>query len=156
MAGDQAFPQWVRARRGALRLAQRDLAQQAGLTPGNLSAIESGKRPVGDAVRKRLERALTEFPSVVLDLNRDRVLAAARKHGIEEVRVFGSVARGTDRVDSDIDLLVTPPRDNPVVNLIDFHDEVEALLATRVDVMTDHDGPTGRALGEARREALAL
>jgi len=151
-----SFSQWVRLRRAALRLTQRDLAERAGLTPGNLSAIESGKRVAGADVRKRLARALTEFPSVVLDLNRGAVVDIAKRHGVTNVRVFGSVARGTDRVDSDIDLLVTAPPRDAAMNLIDFRDEAEELLATRVDVMTDHEGPTGRALANAKREALTL
>ena len=37
---------------------------------------------------------------------RDEVLRLADKHGATNVRVFGSVARGDARPDSDIDLLV--------------------------------------------------
>ena len=151
-----SFAEWVRVRRAALRLTQRETASRAGLTPGNLSAIEQGKRTAGPEVRRRLVRSLSEFPSVVLDLNRETVLGIAAKHGVSGVRVFGSVARGTDRTDSDIDLLVTPPPQDKVANLIAFRDEVEAALGTRIDVMTDHDGTPGRALARAREEALAL
>jgi predicted nucleotidyltransferase len=37
---------------------------------------------------------------------RDEILRIAAKHGARNVRVFGSVARGEARPDSDIDLLV--------------------------------------------------
>ena len=43
---------------------------------------------------------------VKLRLNRDRIRRAAHRHGASNVRVFGSVARGQDRPESDIDLLV--------------------------------------------------
>ncbi len=37
---------------------------------------------------------------------RDEILSAASRNGVRYVRVFGSVARGDARPDSDIDLLV--------------------------------------------------
>jgi len=37
---------------------------------------------------------------------RSRVLALARRAGVSNVRLFGSVARGSDDAGSDIDLLV--------------------------------------------------
>jgi uncharacterized protein len=45
----------------------------------------------------------------LLAAHRDRVLAVAKSHGASNVRVFGSVARGEDGADSDIDLLVDVP-----------------------------------------------
>jgi predicted nucleotidyltransferase len=42
----------------------------------------------------------------VLEEKRDDILSIAAKHGASNVRVFGSVARGEDRPDSDVDLLV--------------------------------------------------
>ena len=42
----------------------------------------------------------------VLHEKRNDILNIAARHGAYNVRVFGSVARGEDRPDSDIDLLV--------------------------------------------------
>ncbi|MCU0916447.1 MAG: nucleotidyltransferase family protein [Planctomycetes bacterium] len=42
----------------------------------------------------------------VLQEKRNDILDIAAKHGASNVRVFGSVARGDDRSDSDVDLLV--------------------------------------------------
>lgn len=38
------------------------------------------------------------------------ILSAAHKYGASEVKIFGSVARGEERDNSDVDLLVTFPR----------------------------------------------
>jgi uncharacterized protein len=60
---------------------------------------------------------------------REEIMAAAKRHGIANVRVFGSVAREEERPDSDIDLLIDLER--PVVQglgFLDFKDEVEVLF----------------------------
>ena len=41
--------------------------------------------------------------------HRSEILALARKHGAANVRIFGSVLRGEDKPDSDIDLLIDAP-----------------------------------------------
>jgi predicted nucleotidyltransferase len=48
---------------------------------------------------------MTEF-EILLQSHRGQILEAARRHGAYDVRVFGSVARGDARPDSDIDFLV--------------------------------------------------
>ena len=67
---------------------------------------------------------------------REEIMAAAKRHGIASVRVFGSVARGEERPDSDIDLLIDLER--PVVDgfgFIHFKDDVEALFHRPVDIV---------------------
>lgn len=38
----------------------------------------------------------------------ERILEIAAQHGVKDVRVFGSRARGDARPDSDLDLLINP------------------------------------------------
>ena len=45
-------------------------------------------------------------PSAILDANREAVREAVRRYRTTNPRVFGSVLHGTDREDSDIDILV--------------------------------------------------
>ena len=73
----------------------------------------------------------------ILKQNRDLVLQVARRHGVDSIRVFGSVARGQDRPDSDFDfLVVVGPKTSPwfpgglVV-------ELENLLGRPVQVVTE-------------------
>ncbi len=64
-----------------------------------------------------------------------RAIAAA--HGARNVRVVGSVARGTDRDDSDLDLLVTF---DPGVSLLDHAKlslALEQLLGRKVDIASE-------------------
>lgn len=69
--------------------------------------------------------------------SRDAILAIASRHGASNVRVFGSVARGEDTADSDLDLLVDMEDGRSLYDLIGFQQEVEKLLGRRVDVLTE-------------------
>lgn len=64
----------------------------------------------------------------------------AARHTLRDVRVFGSVARGQDLEDSDLDLLVEPTPDvTPLFHIVDFKRAVEQLLGFPVDVRTAED-----------------
>jgi predicted nucleotidyltransferase len=66
---------------------------------------------------------------------RESILATADKYRAENVRVFGSVARGEAVSDSDIDFLV---RFKPGASLLDeagLDRELKALLGASVDVI---------------------
>ncbi|MBL0150440.1 MAG: nucleotidyltransferase domain-containing protein, partial [Ideonella sp.] len=57
-------------------------------------------------------------PSQCLKLHRASVLAMAHARGATDVRVFGSAARGADREDSDLDLLVAWPAERSLLDLV--------------------------------------
>lgn len=80
---------------------------------------------------------------------RSVILEVAARHGARNVRVFGSVARGDDRPDSDIDLLVDMGRDRSLLDLVALAQELEALLRRRVDVLTE------QSLAPAMRQRIA-
>ena len=71
--------------------------------------------------------------------HRERVLAIAHEHRAANVQVFGSVARGDDTPESDIDFLVEflPPLN--LLTRIGLIDDLEIELGVSVDVST----PTG-------------
>lgn len=73
----------------------------------------------------------------LLDQKRDDILRLAALHGAGQVRVFGSVARGDDGPDSDIDLLVHMDDDRSLLDLIGFWIEVQELVGKKVDVLSD-------------------
>ncbi len=76
------------------------------------------------------------LPSAALRTHRERVLEIARAHGAHNVRVFGSVARGADRDNSDIDLLVDVDQSVTLFTLAGLEQALRALLGVRVDVRT--------------------
>ena len=66
---------------------------------------------------------------------RDTVLQIAARHGARNVRLFGSVARGEERPDSDIDLLIDLDVERGFSDYLDMAEELEALLHRRVDLL---------------------
>ena len=72
------------------------------------------------------------------------------------LRVFGSVARGEDRPDSDVDLLVDLPPDIGLLGLGRVQAELEAILGTtKVDLVSASDlKPAVRARAEHDLVAL--
>jgi len=59
------------------------------------------------------------------------------KFGIEELAVFGSVARGNDTSDSDIDILVSV-NDKTLQNYIALVEYLQSILHRKVDLVTKH------------------
>lgn len=99
----------------------------------------------------RILTATAERPSVVLHRERNRVIELARRRGAGDVRVFGSIARGTDAIGSDVDLLVTFGPDVSIVDAAGLVLDLEDLLGVHVDVMSDRaeGGIRDRAVAEA-------
>ena len=98
-------------------------------------------------------RDTTMKPSQALALKRNAVREAAGRFRAANVRVFGSVLHGTDREDSDLDLLVDTLPGVTLFDLGSLQIELEELLGVQVDLLTPGDlPPTFRqlVLSEAR------
>lgn len=80
-------------------------------------------------------------PSVVFDLQREAVRAAASRFRTANLRIFGSVLHGTDREGSDLDLLVDALPGATLFDLGGLQDELESLLGVHVDLLTPADLP---------------
>lgn len=68
---------------------------------------------------------------------RDAILAIARRHGVQRVRLFGSVVRGEDRPDSDVDVLAQFEDGRSLLDLAGFGLDLEDLLGRKVDVVSE-------------------
>ena|SRR5438067_5048508 len=74
-----------------------------------------------------------------LSFDRDALAQLCRRHGIRRLSLFGSVLRGNDRPDSDVDLLVEfePDRTPGFLGMAQIEEELSALLGERrVDLRT--------------------
>lgn len=66
-----------------------------------------------------------------------QIYEIAKKHGITDIRVFGSVARGEAREDSDIDFLVSRAKGGDAWGIGGFYQEATKLLGHNVDITTE-------------------
>jgi len=146
-----------RARRSA-GLTQAELAARAGTSQAAVARYERGNdvptiptlerllRGCGQELRLASSRHPSRPPSSVrgqigeqaalLRHERGRLLAAARRRGVRSVRVFGSVARGDARPDSDVDLLVELEPGRTLLDLAGFRRDAQTIVGLDVDVVT--------------------
>lgn len=71
---------------------------------------------------------------------REAILKLAARYGALHLRVFGSVARGEERSDSDVDFLVDLPRGYDLfAQRLPLTQELEALLHRKVELIPEHE-----------------
>ena len=86
---------------------------------------------------------------------RDQIVAAANRRGAHNIRVFGSVARGDQHLDSDIDFLVDFERGRSLLDLTGLLLDLETVLECKVDVVSAR-GLKSRLASEVMRDAVLL
>lgn len=124
-------------------MTQAQLAEATGIAQPHLSAYERGARPVTPRVLARIEEATRVRPSELVRRHSEEIRAVARKYGAENPRVFGSVARGTDTPDSDIDLVVRFRPGSSLGDVALLQGELRELLGVPVEVISE-SGLRGR------------
>lgn len=87
---------------------------------------------------------------------RREILALAEKHGLTEVRLFGSVARGDERPESDVDFLVRRKPHSDAYLVFGFKEEVTRLLDCKVDVLVEQRSMKERLRERVTAEAMAV
>lgn len=144
----------LRSARLDARLSQTDVAKRAHVAQSVISAYESDRREpalstlakliaaTGHRLVVNIESDPTMRPGLPdsplgrrLRRHRTAVLRTANRHGAANVRVFGSVARGQDTNESDIDLLVDLDPGTGLVSLAALKRELAAILHANVDVV---------------------
>jgi predicted nucleotidyltransferase len=113
-----------------------------------ISTYESGDREPSFSTLKKLvaaagfDIALTIEASepgsplrALVDARRERLVRSLRKLGARNVRIFGSVARGDDGPESDVDLLVDIAPEVGLFALGQMRSEAESILGVGVDVV---------------------
>jgi predicted nucleotidyltransferase len=91
----------------------------------------------------------------LLKNKRKDILHIASKYGARNVRIFGSLARGEAREDSDIDFLVDMESGRSLFDLGGLLMDLQNLLSQKVDVVTEK-GLRPRIRDRVLKEALPL
>ena len=92
-------------------------------------------------------------PSEAFEKNREFIREAVTRHRTANPRIFGSVLHGTDREDSDVDILVDYLPGTTLVDLGMLQEELRDKLGVRVQVVLPgelHEFFRDRVLAEAR------
>lgn len=76
-----------------------------------------------------------------LNIDKSRLAAFCRQHHIRRLSLFGSALHGSDRPDSDVDLLVEfdPQTSVGLIHLARIERELSSLLGRQVDLRTPED-----------------
>jgi uncharacterized protein len=74
----------------------------------------------------------------LLQKNREKIYAIAAKHGVSNIRVFGSVARGEDTKKSDIDLLAKVADNISLMTLVKLEKSLEKEAGRKVQIISDN------------------
>jgi uncharacterized protein len=86
---------------------------------------------------------------------RGELLEVLRRHGVTNPEIFGSTARGDDREDSDVDLLVDFPAGIDIIDIIGIKRELEDVLGGPVDLVP-RNGLKERVAARAAQDSLPL
>ncbi len=86
---------------------------------------------------------------------RNEILLIAERHGARNIRVFGSVARGEEGPDSDLDFLVDLEPHRNLFDLGNLVMDLQDLLGRKVDVV-EPEGLHWYIRDKVLKEAVAL
>ena len=73
----------------------------------------------------------------MVNFDRNRLAILCREHGATRLRLFGSAARGEERPDSDIDIIVDFERPVGFIELIRFENALAEFFGRSVDLVTE-------------------
>lgn len=164
----------LREARRRADLSQSELAERAGVTQSVVSEYEADKRQPAVTTLARLVAAtgheltlgVTRTNPTVRGLpdtpggrrlrqHRKALLKAVRDAGGSNLRVFGSVARGEDGPNSDVDLLVDLPDHTSLFAVLALEGALERILKVNVD-LAPVSSLKPRVRAEALTDAVAL
>lgn len=111
-----------------------------------------------DAVRyNNIELEEKPLPSDMLKLHRTKILTLAEKYHLQNLRVFGSVTRGEDTVDSDIDFFAASIKgETTFFDLMGFINAVEELTGVSADLVTEGDHIPQKTREKILAECIAV
>lgn len=127
-----------------LGLTQAQAARELGITQPAVSQLIKGAK-----------RVTMLDPGEVLAAAAPVIKDVAETLGFTDVAVFGSLARGQATPQSDIDLLVRPPKDAIISDLEKLRSVLTELLGRDVDVVS-YGGLKPKIDDDIKREAILL
>jgi uncharacterized protein len=78
-------------------------------------------------------------PSEALPLHREKIRQLVIEAGMTNPRVFGSVVRGEDNEESDLDILVDAGKGTSLLTMVRVQDDLAKATGVKVDLRTPGD-----------------
>ena len=128
----------------ALGMSQREIASTLGVSQPAVSQQLKAAQDLGRV-----------HPEVLVEAAAPVLSRLAEESGYGRLAVFGSVARGEARHDSDIDLLVQAPEGTSSFGFIRFKQLIERVLGRQIDLV-EYGGLKAKLDDDIRREAVLL
>ena len=110
-------------------------------------------QPKQDYIEFNLEVAV--ITNSLLKNKRVEMLKIAANHGAEDMRIFGSVARGEATQTSDLDVLLKLAPGRSLLDLIAIKQDLEDLLGCSVHVVTE-DAVSPHIRDQVLKDAVSL
>lgn len=104
--------------------SQREAARRLGVTQPAISYQIARERT--DGVR----------PSELIAAGGSVLRLVAEGRGFTQLAIFGSAARGDDRPESDLDLLVQPPVDADISDMVRLEEDLSSIVGRDVDIVS--------------------
>ena len=125
-------------------MSQRQIAEELGISQPAVSQQLKSASDLGGV-----------HPEVMLEAAAPVLKAMAAERGFTRLAVFGSVARGEARPDSDFDFLVRAPKGTSSFDLVKFQLSLQEVLGRGVDVV-EYAGLKKGLDDDVRRDAVLL
>lgn len=152
--------EYQEARRGEdLARLRRLIALRALLAEGMSQQQVANALGVSQSAISQQLRSAPDFaainPGDLMEAGAPVLKALAAEHGFTRLAMFGSVARGDARIDSDVDLLVQARKGTSSFGFVKFQQLLESVLGRHVDIV-EYGGLKPGLDDDIRREAVPL
>ena len=91
----------------------------------------------------------------IIDMLREFKRTAGEKYGIEQLILFGSVARGEQREDSDIDICVMLRKTSFRIYMA-IYEELQKIFRVKIDLLTLHENMRRLFRQNIERDAIYI
>lgn len=105
-------------------------------------------------ISQLIENQFAEEESLTVESIKYAVIELAESYGAQEVSLFGSFARGDQKPDSDVDILLEKGSIKGM-QVLDFQHDLEERLGRKVDIVTTA-GASNRFLGNIANDTVIL
>ncbi len=71
-----------------------------------------------------------------IKLPKEKIIKILKENGVKRAGIFGSYARGEQKKNSDIDILIEPPRNMSLIGFVHVKHKLEDELGIKIDLVS--------------------